>query len=137
LFFSESFIPGRSHPARVLRNITIFDTARGELVNQLMADKDVEYKRLPGRPRRGETLADRKTLVKKARRLLHLHTRMLWCIRIIFPGIICATCTKMISDYCFSDAGFLSSPKNEKKKLMHVRSTSLLSNNYEDLIMLD
>jgi hypothetical protein len=64
--FSENFIPGRSHPAKVLKSINIFDTELGELVNQLMTERDMDVKRLPGRPRRGDERPDKRSFVKKA-----------------------------------------------------------------------
>jgi hypothetical protein len=65
-FFSENFIPGRSHPAKVLKSINIFDTELGELVNQLMTERDMDVKRLPGRPRRGDERPEKRSFVKKA-----------------------------------------------------------------------
>jgi hypothetical protein len=64
--FSENFIPGRSHPAKVLKSINIFDTELGELVNQLMTERDMDVKRLPGRPRRGDERSEKRSFVKKA-----------------------------------------------------------------------
>jgi hypothetical protein len=50
----------------VLKSINIFDTELGELVNQLMTERDMDVKRLPGRPRRGDERPDKRSFVKKA-----------------------------------------------------------------------
>jgi hypothetical protein len=49
----------------VLKSINIFDTELGELVNQLMTERDMDVKRLPGRPRRGDERSDKRSFVKK------------------------------------------------------------------------
>jgi len=59
---SESFIPGRTPTTRILKNIHVFDFEKGELVAQIIGEKD-DYRRTPGRPRKGEELAESK--VKK------------------------------------------------------------------------
>jgi hypothetical protein len=50
----------------VLKSINIFDTELGELVNQLMTERDMDVKRLPGRPRRGDERSEKRSFVKKA-----------------------------------------------------------------------
>jgi hypothetical protein len=71
----------------VLKSINIFDTELGELVNQLMTERDMDVKRLPGRPRRGDERSEKRSFVKKAglfffvlnSTLLHLPPRRFHC----------------------------------------------------------
>lgn len=51
---SENFLPGRTPVNRVLKNISVYDFERGVIVSQLVGDKDNEFRRPPGRPRKDE-----------------------------------------------------------------------------------